>query len=1270
MLPLESFYLQQIKYFRMKTSNNIGSYLYWSIFIAHGVICITHAAFGQEIICIGLNQSNCTAFQPTFESLSLPTSGTGAVLLLTIHQITLSQTLQINHYNSLHIQGVTDITTIDCLPNAGLQFTDVHNLIISDIAFNKCGGEFNSTSMENALPLTVKATLYMSNCTNVRIINVTVDSGIGTGLVFFDCTGTIEVYNSNFTNNRILDTTIESGGGGLYIEFSECSPEWLNTCNASDNQFNSNAEYIISNCHFINNSRNLATDNEVTVATLTAEYNRNGHGGGGMAIWARGYSMDNTVLITDCWFWENKAKYGGGLYFHFQQAAMGLNVSIVNTVFESNIAFQAGGGIDVGSVFIGSPFPRLIILNVEKCIFIENKASYGGGTSVFMSLTHREDPLIFITFKKIAWQDNLAKFAFAMNLRSFFTSHATNHFTPTIVISNSNFSGNKPSMARSNTGLAALHSRVFPVTFDGVVDFVSNQGSGVKLVDSSLIVTQSSTITFKNNVANFGGGVSLIGFSLINVQTNVSLNFINNIAKFQGGAIYAYSIDEQPLSSCFVERLISNLQSEINSFSRPKFYFSDNEASDFKSHSMYISSIVPCSCRQDDNVTIETLECIGEFEFAQNTTEAQQLLTEGSRLSIQKNSLEPLEFIPGKSTKLPVTVYDELGMEVAETLLVSLRNTSSIYLIFSYTASRHVQFIGQPGHSGVLDVSSQNFRNLASSLNVMLSECPPGFIIRNNVCICSVQSDHDHYNGILHCDSGINMTTFISLGFWVGYMPEDGEKAGEDNLYTAICPLGYCNYDDNYKNGFRIQLPPIPSISKLEKLICGNQMRTGILCGDCIDNYSIFFHSWEYRCGDNKECAYGTLKYLLSEILPITIMFTVIIVKGVNFNSGKFNGFILFAQLTQSLSIMANGAIVYEETERLFYEISAVFYGFFNFNFFKTNSLSFCIFKDANFFIIILMEFLTLVYALILVILLVYITRSRCCYKVQIACIRVGIAKSTSLMNGLATFLILCYSQATRLCYQVLNVGRLRGKGEKSHYPLRVFRMGSVIYFTGYHIPFCIAAILIILTVVALPPLLLIAYPMMYKIMPEKLQEYKFMKKVLNRIERYRPLFDAFQGCFRDEHRYFAGIHFVYRSAFVTTFAFVNSRLVFFVTSELILLLMLFLHLWIQPYNNKWHNFTDGLLFLLLAVINMLTLWRYFLSYVHVRQMELFAVGVVQLILLFLPGLFFIMFLVYMVIKKFQKKKSVQSQDGEGVSDFSLLDYRAFTDSLHFKTLT
>jgi hypothetical protein len=70
--------------------------------------------------------------------------------------------------------------------------------------------------------------------------------------------------------------------------------------------------------------------------------------------------------------------------------------------------------------------------------------------------------------------------------------------------------------------------------------------------------------------------------------------------------------------------------------------------------------------------------------------------------------------------------------------------------------------------------------------------------------------------------------------------------------------------------------------------------RQGLVCGECRDGCSAYFHSRDMFCGENKYCGIGMLFFLLSEIIPITVFFVLVIAFGISFSSGALNIALLF----------------------------------------------------------------------------------------------------------------------------------------------------------------------------------------------------------------------------------------------------------------------------------------------------------------------------------------------------------------------------------------
>jgi len=80
--------------------------------------------------------------------------------------------------------------------------------------------------------VTYNSALYILNCTNVAIRNITVQRSNGTGLSMYDTNGTVLIADSHFQENYIRASKVNSssgvgtgdGGGGIHIESTHCSP--------------------------------------------------------------------------------------------------------------------------------------------------------------------------------------------------------------------------------------------------------------------------------------------------------------------------------------------------------------------------------------------------------------------------------------------------------------------------------------------------------------------------------------------------------------------------------------------------------------------------------------------------------------------------------------------------------------------------------------------------------------------------------------------------------------------------------------------------------------------------------------------------------------------------------------------------------------------------------------------------------------------------------------------------------------------------------------
>ena len=185
----------------------------------------------------------------------------------------------------------------------------------------------------------------------------------------------------------------------------------------------------------------------------------------------------------------------------------------------------------------------------------------------------------------------------------------------------------------------------------------------------------------------------------------------------------------------------------------------------------------------------------------------------------------------------------------------------------------------------------------------------------------------------------------------------------------------------------------------------------------------------------------------------------------------------------------------------------------------------------------------------------------------------------------------------------------------------RVWLNGELKYFSKEHLPYAIPSLLCLLTIGLFPPALILAYPLLNKVLAmfsldDKMAVNNIIQKLS--ISRLKPLLDSIQGCFKDNLRFFAGLYFLYRWSILLT---CNGNFSTYYTAVGdIIILILTLHTICQPYIKRAHNIIDALLLADLALINSLSFLNYHKSLSQGMQYgATISPAIVQLVLLYLP---------------------------------------------------
>ena len=307
---------------------------------------------------------------------------------------------------------------------------------------------------------------------------------------------------------------------------------------------------------------------------------------------------------------------------------------------------------------------------------------------------------------------------------------------------------------------------------------------------------------------------------------------------------------------------------------------------------------------------------------------------------------------------------------------------------------------------------------------------------------------------------------------------------------------------------------------------------------------------------------------------------------------------------------------------------------FFNLSFFSLENLSFCLIENATALDMIEILLHPLLYCLVLVLVTIGLI-TRCSIKLNVRYRLEKLQSSKSFIHGLSSFLVLCYYQCTRISLRLLTYGRVCNSN-------RVFYNGDILYMHKEHLKYAIPAFAFLILITIIPPVLLLCYPLCYKLLSlchlQESEVTKFLCKCIP-LEKYKPFFDSFQSCFKDKHRYFAGLYLFYRLLLLLPHTIHDDLLNIYLCIEVLFILMLTMHACIRPYKREWHYFIDALLFLLLLLLNTLTLFNY--KERIVRQHHRDIVGITSSLQVMMAWIPLIVMTLYLITKGICQVKSV-----------------------------
>ena len=950
----------------------------------------------------------------------------------------------------------------------------------------------------------------------------------------------------------------------------------------------------------------------------------------------------------------------------------------------NSAAYFGGGGIVVGFVTF-SPYERIThnTIIIDSCSFKHNQSPVVGGG---LSWHGGTEPLgtqqtNYFSVSRSSFVYNQALYGSAIQINKEYFDLIENGTFLNLMIDTCNFTYNSvniPLTSSAPSGVGVVSASKVNIQFNGYTDFSSNNSTALVGDEAELGFHNDSVTVFQNNRGFLGGAVLLMSTSIMNVHYNSTLIFLQNIAVINGGAIYVHfaTLFDYLISySCFITYHGENIAvDEWNAH----FVFVNNRAADDQINSIFTTTLRPCHntyskgflkkhpfCFNSNSRVLES----NEFQYTNKYIDFvhnRQYCTNNIQDQISTASIEfcnvsneNVFVVPGKVHDLNVCIIDELDSQItnaqfvatcvstcADTCInpsVESRSDAPRVLPAYRTTNGSIQIAGSPGSTCQLQLQTIADFQITGTWTVKLLSCPPGFIHSSKDGVCMCLTNREHQNPvILGCEQTVFQAYFNQF-YWIGYRSNEAV-----DLLVGPCPYQYC-YLNAYASGNEL-LPRIADKMVLDKFVCGNSSRTGTLCGKCIDGYSVTLNSPTFTCHKcDNEYKLGFLYLLLSYIIPVSILFFIIMTFDIRMTTGPIGAFIFFSQLICSeyhyiliYSINAN----HPTKLRIFNAILGI-YSISNLDFFNHDVFKYCLFRGAGTIDIVAFELLLSLYPVLLITTYALIRKY---HYLCPRCFRRFTFSSKSIVHGICAFLVVCFAKINLQAFTILIPAEITYINDMDQpYKTVVYLQGDLEYFKEMpHTLYALGAILFIIIVIGLPTLILVLHPILVKIVVYfgwgETKVVELINKCLM-IHRFKPVLDSFQGNYKDNMHYFAGLQiFFYRTLFflivVVTTPDVDKSLLYIIGYFVAILLI---HNLVTPFKRYLDNAIYSLIYTLMLTIVIIEM------YMIISGVYLEAVVWFQIILCSLPLCCFVSYYAWKLIKagrKFYSRFKVDKTEG------------------------
>ncbi|XP_065890563.1 uncharacterized protein [Dysidea avara] len=670
-------------------------------------------------------------------------------------------------------------------------------------------------------------------------------------------------------------------------------------------------------------------------------------------------------------------------------------------------------------------------------------------------------------------------------------------------------------------------------------------------------ITITDNVLFENNTADYGAAVYLDQGSVVEIDEQATVRFVNNFVSHNGGAIYInmiisncdngfnYSFSQYRANVVFINNSAGLVGNSLY-FNIPKFCEINETLRSIPCHFKYYQFVNKTNVSIQCNVSYTSLNGAGS-PIVTSPHELRLCFPNTDGVNISSNSDHNIYYINnnilGHEVKFKGVLLDFFEKKAAPSLFniecidcsnvnISLMNDE--HILIDNITSLSVKLMGANEPNNViislnLTLTSSSQPKVSTTLKVELVPCfkHPGNVYNKttHTCVC-------YHHDVVECYDTYNE---IRRGYWFGSV------GGTPT--ASLCPKHYCKFHRETKEGY-LGLP-----HTLDAQCKKN--RSGTACGNCSSNYTLTYDSTD--CISVDHCSTG----MTVLVVVLTCLYWIVVVVGVfslmyfNFQiaSGYMYGIIYYYSMVGILlSVNTN---ISDETFQLvrilssFANLTPEFLG------------QLCFVTGLSGIDQLFIHYSHAVAVSILT--LVIVLAARCS-------VRITVLVSRCIIHVICLLLLLSYTSLTSTSLQLLRPLKFTDVNE-----VYTYTSPHIGYFHDRHAIYGIVAVICELVVGIGLPLLLLLEPL--------------LSRKINSI-KIKPLLDQFQGCYKDKYRWFAAYYLICRQVIMLIVFVCNTNYYnMLFCLQIALVVIALIHMWAQPYKDKVLNFFDVLLLNIMSVI-------------------------------------------------------------------------------------